>query len=352
MRLSVIILAHNQLALTRRCLRALAIALEGIDHEVYCVDNASSDDVSTLADEGVSFARFVLRRNAENRPFSLANNQVALEATGEWVLFLNNDVEVGPASLRVLLDHLEQHPETGVAGGRLVYPDSNRLQHAGMEQMLWGLASNFGVGAARNDRRFCTDTARFAVTGAMLCVRRRLFAEVGGFEETFTWGYEDVDLCLKVRSRGLQVSYVAAAEAIHFESATLRHRHPPVDVSRNYRIYRQRWNAVLVPAEAAYLKWLEDCGIRRVAIVGTGAAGRALCQTLCDGGITVVAFGASNPDAAEVCGRPVVALPELERLSYDRLIVGSQYFFEIESQIQRYDPRGSPLFPVVTPGRR
>lgn len=347
MRLSVIILAHNQLAMTRQCLRALAAAITGTEHEVFCVDNGSVEDLAALADEGSRFQRFGLVRNGRNDTFSVANNRAARSAGGEWLLFLNNDVTVRPDCITALLAFADRHPEAGVCGGRLIYPDGMRLQHAGMEQMLWGVVSNYGVGAAVSDGRFRVDAERFAVTGAMLCIRRELFEKVGGFGEEYSWGYEDVDLCLKARARSFRVYYVAGAEGVHHESATLNSRRRVADVDRNYRAYRRRWDPILTPAERRYLHELVRTGMRRVVVFGTGAAGQALCRTLQRGDVEVAAFTATAPDVAEVCGRPVVALSHLARLSYDRLVVGSQFFFEVEKGLRRYDPQGDPVFPRV-----
>jgi GT2 family glycosyltransferase len=350
MRLSVIILAHNHAAMTARCLQALAGSLDGICHEVWCVDNASDEDMSTVHDAGAGFARFAVVRNDQNLVYSVANNRAAGRAEGECLLFLNNDVEVAPGSLAALLDPLVRRSDTGVTGARLVYPGGGRLQHAGMEQMLWGLASNFGVGAAGADPRFHLDAERFAVTGAMLCIRRSLFERLGGFEESYAWGYEDVDLCLKVRRSGACVRYVAAAQGVHHESLTLRDSRDAATVDRNYRLYRERWDPILVPAEAAYLRRLTDSGIRRVVIAGGGSAARALWQVLTDAGIAVEAFTAARGDMVELCGRRVVSLAALSGLSFDRLIVGSQFYFEMEPQLRAFDPERAPIFPVLSGG--
>jgi len=347
MRLSVVVLAHNQSQMTRRCLQALAAALDGTDHEVLCVDNASTEDLGPLRDEGTAFRRFALTRNNENLSFSSANNHAASSAAGDWLLFLNNDVEVGPSSIRALAEFVERHPEARVCGGRLIYPGGQRLQHAGIEQMLWGLVSNYGVGASTSDDRFRHDTERFAVTGAMLCIRRDVFERVGGFDESYAWGYEDVDLCLRARAAGLRVHYVAAAEGVHCESTTLRTKRRSADVDENYRVYRRKWDHILKPAESRYLGWMESSGIRRVVVFGTGSAGKALCETLDRAGVTVAGFTATAPDVAELRGRPVVPLAEVARLSHDRLVVGTQLYFEIEGLIRAADPAREPLFPVL-----
>jgi hypothetical protein len=148
------------------------------------------------------------------------------------------------------------------------------------------------------------------------------------------------------------VVYVTAAEGLHFESATLRTTRRQADFDTNYRAYRDRWDPILVPAEDEYLRWMTGSGIRRVVVFGTGVAGRALGRTLQRNGVAVAAFAATAPDVAELDGCPVVALQNLGGISYDRLIVGTQYFFEVEDQIRPYDPEGNPLFPVLEAGPR
>lgn len=346
MTLSVIILVHNQCALTARCLDALSAALSGIAHEVICVDNASSEDLGPIRAMAPRFASLFVPRNERNDTFAVANNRAAAAAGGDCLLFLNNDVEVAPASIRALLRALSD-ADAGAAGGKLLFPETRRIQQAGMRQMLWGYASNYGVGAEAGDPRFNTGAERFALTGAMFGIRRDLFTRLGGFDEGYVWGYEDVDLCLKVRAAGRRVTYVPEAEGLHWESATLRVTRRVEDVDRNYRRYRQRWDPTLVPPEQAYLRRLAALAVTRVVIFGTGLAARGLAAVLDEAGVTIAGFTALQPDAGPVGGYPFFPADRLPRGTFDRLIVASQFFFQLESQLRLLDPAGEPLFPVV-----
>jgi GT2 family glycosyltransferase len=346
--ISVIILVHNKLELTQRCLSTLAGAVANVDHEVLCIDQASTENLDALQDAAGAFRSFRLIRNPVNLSFSTANNRAAAIATGDTVLFLNNDVMAGPRSVAALLAPLAEDPANGITGAKLVYP-SRKVQHAGIAQMLWGYVSNYGTGGDADDHRFEQPCERFAVTGAMACLRRAVFEKIGGFSERYRWGYEDVDLCLKVRAAGHRVLYVPAAESIHEESATLSGLRNPRDLEHNYDTYRARWNHQLTRHEEAYITRLQKDGVGRVAMLGLGQAGQGLSRILSRNGIETVAFTSSAGEMPDTyCGRPAVPLQSLRAMRFDRLVVASQFFFEFEHSIKEYDPTGSPIFPALT----
>src|SRR5262245_3481850 len=106
--ISVVILVHNKPAMTLRCLSTLARSLDGIDHEVLCFDQASTDDVASLQDAAGLFRRFRLIRNRKNFSFSIANNLAVDQCAGDTLLFLNNDVMTGAGSMRALMEALRE----------------------------------------------------------------------------------------------------------------------------------------------------------------------------------------------------------------------------------------------------
>lgn len=95
-KVSVIILVHNKIDMTRLCLESLAIALRQIDHEVILLDNGSTEDISSLQDCGRLFGRQVILRSDKNLSFSAGNNRCTGSASGDIFLFLNNDVFLAP----------------------------------------------------------------------------------------------------------------------------------------------------------------------------------------------------------------------------------------------------------------
>lgn len=345
--LTVIVLAYNNPALTARCLASLAAAWPE-DWELLVVDNGSTDATGDVAERYRDrVRRLQVLRLARNQTFSAANNAAAKASAGTKLLFLNNDVETTPASLRVLAAALTSYPEAGVAGPKLLYPGGARVQHAGIRPMLWGLASNFGVGASPADPRVNQMGEVFAVTGACLCIDRGLFEALSGFDEAFHWGYEDVDLCLRARAAGRPVAYVPQSDGVHAESATIGAAHYDATRLANYQRYRARWDVRLAPMEWRYLEGLRRSRIERLVIFGDGAAGRALARVLTEAGFQVVGFAATEPRDTHCEGRALVSLDALGSLRFDRLVAGTQFFFEVEAALRAADPLGAPLFPVL-----
>jgi GT2 family glycosyltransferase len=347
-KVSVIVLMHNNVAMTQDCLEHLAQALEGLDHEVLLLDNASTEDSSPMGACGSMFHCYQILRFRENLAFSRVNNLGAIEAVGDWLLFLNNDVMVDRDSVGELLAPMCEDADIGIAGARLLFPGRTRVQHAGIGHMLWGIPSNYGVGASPEDPRVSSSCERFAVTGAMICLPQRVFRKLGGFDERYVWGVEDVDLCLRVRAANKRVLYVPRATGIHPESVTLKVT-KLWETPQNHKVYRQTWDSLLIPLEEKYIRDLKAQGIGTVAVFGTGIAARGLTAMLDKNGIGIAAFTSSITKSRGefFLGRPVVPLESLGEESYDRLIVASQFFFEVESAIHVRDPLQAPIYPLL-----
>jgi GT2 family glycosyltransferase len=346
--ISIILLAHDKLELTRRCLECICLSQFECAYEVLLVDNASIPSLQPLAEEFRSrIPAFQYLRNRENLTFSVASNLAAQRARGHRLLFMNNGLIPSRTSLSRLNSALKNDPNAGVAGAKLLSPDGCRVQHAGMAQMLWGYPSNYAVGVPANDPRVQQRREMWAVTGAMMCIDRQLFDRIDGFSPHYRWGYEDVDLCLKVREAGKTVLYVPEAEALRVESATLGARRSRLDEDENYRLFREAWDPVLVPRETEYAHWLRTQSVRRVAIFGAGRAAAGLFRALIVNGIDVAAFITSNGAQAVFCERPTVNLEDLRGICFDRLMAGTQFFFEVDEAIAQYDPEGQPIFPAL-----
>ena len=348
---SIIVVAHDALDLTRRCLDAVASAGLSCNYELVLVDNGCRDSIKSLVGEfspQIRNIRYV--RNEENLSYSAANNAGAAVAEGHRLLFLNNDVFIAPGAVEQLLLAMDSHPRAGVVGGKLLYPGTHAIQHAGINQMLWGYISNYGVAADAEDARFNRTGEIFAVTGAMLCVSRPLFDMVGGLSSCYQYGYEDADLCLKIRDIGWEVLYVPGACGFHCESATLKDQTVPGNLDWNYSHYRIRWNDVLVPAEQRYAESLLQMGVRKVAVFGVGRAAAGLFGALQGYGIQTVAFSTTTAmsEKEEYLGLPVVPLEKLSGIDFDRLIAGSQYFFQVENLLSAHDPKREAIFPAIS----
>jgi GT2 family glycosyltransferase len=238
---SIIIPVFNKAELTRNCLQTLRETLVGAGTgEVIVIDNASSDETPEML---VEFPWATVIRNENNLGFSGANNQGARIAKGKFLVLLNNDTQGFPGWLAAMLE-VAREPEVGVVGARLLFPD-NTIQHAGVivAGNLFGRSAfspfHCSYRVPADDPRVTERREYQIVTGACMVTPRELYEELGGLDEIYWNGYEDVDYCLKVRSRGLKVIYEPRAKLYHFESQSGAQRFRKV--LWNVRTLTDRW---------------------------------------------------------------------------------------------------------------
>lgn len=174
--------------------------------------------------------------------YSAINNFAAGQAKGDYLLLLNNDVEViTDRWIEELLGYC-QRPDVGICGARLYYPN-NKLQHAGIVVGLGGIAGHICHMTKRSEggyygRVFKSQDCS-AVTAACLMVSKKIYEEVGGLEEQFEVAYNDVDFCLKVRKLGLLVVYDAWCQLYHYESLSRGSDEAEVDREKHDRQMRE-----------------------------------------------------------------------------------------------------------------
>ncbi|MEO7323764.1 MAG: glycosyltransferase [Dokdonella sp.] len=216
-RVSIVIPVYNKIAYTTACLRSIVEHAGATSFEVIVVDDGSSDRTAQrLAD--VSGIRNV--RNAQNLGFIGSCNAGAAIARGEFVLFLNNDTVVTHGWLDALVACIEQAPQAGLVGAKLVYPDG-RLQEAGGIIFSDGSGWNYGRFEDPDDTRFGFRREVDYCSGAAILLRREVFAQLGAFDTRYTPAYyEDTDLAFGVRAAGFKVYVEPASVVVHFEGIT------------------------------------------------------------------------------------------------------------------------------------
>jgi GT2 family glycosyltransferase len=247
---SLIVPTRDQGGLLRNLLESVDARSSYRRFEVVVVDNGSTEPATLRYLADLELRWRVLR---DPRPFNWAalNNAAARKATGEFLVFLNNDVEVvAPGWLEAMLG-AAQRPEVGAVGARLLYPDRT-IQHAGVIVGLGGIAGHAfkhvpwdatePLGGPAVPRNWS------AVTGACMMVRREVFGALGRFDERLGVAYNDVDFCLRARARGYLVVYTPWATLLHFESAT-RWR---IDPRRNRALFRRCWRDVIRAGDPYY----------------------------------------------------------------------------------------------------
>ena len=218
---SIVIPVFNKAELTRNCLAKLRPSLEGAgEGEVIVIDNASTDHTQAVLAE---FPWIRMVKNEVNLGYAGANNQGARMARGRVVVLLNNDTEPITKWLAPMVRLLDD-PAVGAVGAKLLFPNG-KIQHCGVLVRWWP----FSAMGMQPFHYLYDEEAKYnpqieqqrdyqSVTGACLATRRELYLEIGGLDEGYWNGNEDVDYCLKLRERGLRVVYEPQAALLHFES--------------------------------------------------------------------------------------------------------------------------------------
>ena len=251
---SVIVPFRDQVAMTRRCLDALLSCTDWKDWTVILVDNGSvTKEAVAFCHEAAANPHVVVHRIDEPFNFARLNNLASRVRPADFHLFLNNDVIIAqPDWLRVMIDEALADPAVAIVGAKLVYPNGT-VQHGGVVLGVGSVADHAfkGIPAANPgymSRARCAQQYSAVTAACMLC-RADAFVEVGGFDEhELAVAFNDVDLCLKVGSRGWKVIWTPAVVAEHHESLSRGDDMAPGKAARFFReshVMFQRWHHLL-----------------------------------------------------------------------------------------------------------
>jgi O-antigen biosynthesis protein len=256
-RASIIVPTRNRVDLLSTCIAGIECTAYP-DMEVIVVDNDSDDPrtleyLSALSTRSRSGLR--VRVVAHPGPFnySTINNRAVLEASGEFICLLNNDIEMLAPDWLAIMVTQGLREDVGAVGAQLLYPDG-RLQHAGVVIGV-GNAAGHAHRFLRPEeegyfRRHALPQFVTAVTAACLVVRRDRFLAIGGLDErAFPVAFNDVDLCLRLNARGWQSFYEPRAVLVHHESVSRGFDRDPVGAARfagELAALQNRWGTMEV----------------------------------------------------------------------------------------------------------
>jgi len=161
----------------------------------------------------------------------------------DQILFLNNDVVINSTdSIKNMLNLLASNPEIGVVGARLLYTNTDKIQHCGVVIHHYKTPTHLKVG--QKTSAFDRENREYqSVTGAVMLVNVKDFNAVGGFNNQYKWAFEDIDLNLKIKyNLGKKVVYCGSTDIFHDESSSLKTN--PINklfMSHNTNVFKQTW---------------------------------------------------------------------------------------------------------------
>ena len=218
MKLSVIIVNYNVRPYLTACLDSVQRALEGIESEVFVVDNHSDDDSVEVISRDYAWVHLI--NNRENLGFSKANNIAIRQAQGEYILLLNPDTVVAEETLKGVIDFMDQHPKAGGAGVRMhnadgtLAPESRRAiptPFVAARKML-GFTKRYYMSYLSWDAPAQIEV----VSGAFMLLRHKAIYEVGMLDEDFFMYGEDIDLSYRLLQGGWQNWYLPY-DIVHYK---------------------------------------------------------------------------------------------------------------------------------------
>ena len=261
--LSVIIVTHNHAEYLSRCLKSLVPEVDRSDGEIVVIDNRSDDASATIA---CRHSQVRLHVNEERRGFAANANYGMALSDSRYTLLLNPDTEVLPGALEELLGFMDEHPQVGLCGAQLLFPDG-RVQPSPRRFPTLGTVIArrtplrvFLRSSRLNQRHLMLDTDHSQplevdwLLGACLFARREAVEDVGPLDEGFFLYVEDIDWARRMHRAGWKVCYVPAARIIHhhlaisdkrlFSSQTRLHVCSMVRYARKYLLSSIPWVSI------------------------------------------------------------------------------------------------------------
>jgi len=331
-RVSIIIVTWNGRHLLRRFLPSV-LATTYPNTEFIVADNASTDGTAAWLAE--TFPAVTVVRHPENWAFCKGNNAAVPHASGDYILFLNNDIEVPPTWLEPLVERMQRDPAIGAVQPKLLQiDDRQRFEYAGgAGGHLDRLGYPFTRGRVfftmeRDTGQYDDATDIFWATGAALMLRRTALDTVGLLDERFRLHMEEIDLCWRLLRAGYRVMVEPKSEVYHMGGASLP-QGSPEKVYYNFRnnlllLYKHlspaQWRRVF-PERILY----DAAAAARALALGKPAEARAVVRAYADAHQLKHAFADDRPRT----GAETVDPSYRGSIVWDYFVRGHQTFQEL-----------------------
>jgi len=265
----IIIAVYGRFDLLAQCLTAIPEAAGDLPYNIILVDNNSPEKEvadNFYKDLSDNMPNLYVIRNKENMGFPHACNQGAKRKFSPLLHFLNSDVILEKDAIVNLVKAMDD-PKIGVVGTKLLFPNNaeglkqdtlirpaGKVQHVGLCTNIRGDFYHVFIGWSADHPKVMKVWEVYAVTGASLMTRRKLFDQVGGFDLAYGVGtYEDVDYCVSVRELGYNVVVEQSAVGTHYTGATSEYYKIGYALDQNRLIFMSRWARNLNYTESNHL---------------------------------------------------------------------------------------------------
>lgn len=227
--LTVSIVNWNTKELLKACLGSIFSQTEGLNYDVWVIDNGSSDGSVQMIER--EFPQVRLIKNFVNLGFTKTNNQVLRQCEGNYVLLLNSDTQVVGNALKELTDFMEVHPEAGAAGCQLLnkdgslqlscgrFPTLTSMFFGGMTcnrifRKIFGKRTFFAEYGLSDEEHLCFQEVDF-VKGCCLILRKCVLEKTGSLDENIFMYFEEIDLCYRIKQQGNKILYTPQPKVVH-----------------------------------------------------------------------------------------------------------------------------------------
>ncbi len=258
-RISIIIPSSDHSDDLSRCINSIIEKSDYGNFEIIIVENNSKEEKTFRLYEELKKIEYI-KIITWNRPFnySAVNNFAVKEASGEILLFLNNDTEVINSDCFIRMVEHVVRKDIGAAGAKLYFPDGT-VQHGGVILGIGDVAGHSHKGLSGDfagyGGRLKVIQNVSAVTAACLMMRHDVFNEVRGFDEAYILSFGDIDLCLKLREKGYLIVWTPYAELYHYESKTRGYEDTPEKEKRFFReveLFHSKWKFFIEKGDPYY----------------------------------------------------------------------------------------------------
>lgn len=252
MQLSIIIVNWNTRDFLHACLKSLQKELEkeleGMEAEVFVVDNNSSDGSAEMVRREHAWVHLIA--NEQNRGFAAANNQALKPASGKKILLLNPDTEIKTGTVARLLRFLDEHPAAGVVAPQLLNSDGSIQRSCRSFPTFINMFSEL-IGLSRLFPQ-CAEFRKYKMLdwdhnsaqqvdqpeGACLLIRREVFDKVGMFDEGYFMLFEEVDWCYRAKKAGWEIWFTPDVQVMHHYGQSIKQAKVDMIFSSHRGLYR------------------------------------------------------------------------------------------------------------------